>query len=309
MDVTKQLVLVCLFLQAQVVLSQTDFTLIDATTTLNGAISPIEYCIVDCNDPSDLCWPCDRYSIPVTTGSGFGPSSFEQFAIDYFHGPCDHTVSDTRSTMGSVGSTVTASFWTSAIVPSHAGSTSSTNSSYIELAVPARGFVTIDVIVSEIEDFFCDATEHCPDFGDTSISGYAIAEITGTTDKGSSTQSSSTSGPSYHQLRKDLMAAGAVVSAVVDLESSIAGGTNNGCADGNGVEVDMRADVSVRFSFDAYTCLADVNGDEMLSAADFGAWVNAYSDGDLLADQNQNGVLDPGDFGQWIINYNDEIGC
>jgi len=55
------------------------------------------------------------------------------------------------------------------------------------------------------------------------------------------------------------------------------------------------------------TCLPDVNGDGVLTPADFTAWIAAFNAGDLAADQNQDGLLTPTDFTAWIANFN--AGC
>lgn len=54
-------------------------------------------------------------------------------------------------------------------------------------------------------------------------------------------------------------------------------------------------------------CPADLNDDDVLSTADFSAWVDAYNDGDYAADQNRDRQLTPADFSAWVINYNQ--GC
>jgi len=54
-------------------------------------------------------------------------------------------------------------------------------------------------------------------------------------------------------------------------------------------------------------CPADMNDDEMLSPADFIAWIDAYNTGDYAADQNRDRRLTPGDFTAWIFNY--QTGC
>ncbi|GAB5497590.1 MAG: hypothetical protein Phyf2KO_26700 [Phycisphaerales bacterium] len=53
-------------------------------------------------------------------------------------------------------------------------------------------------------------------------------------------------------------------------------------------------------------CLADVNGDGMLSPTDFTAWIDAYNGGDAGCDQNADGSCTPTDFTAWITNYNNE---
>ncbi|MCA9272779.1 MAG: S8 family serine peptidase [Phycisphaerales bacterium] len=54
-------------------------------------------------------------------------------------------------------------------------------------------------------------------------------------------------------------------------------------------------------------CPADMNDDELLTPADFSAWVMAYNAGNYAADQNSDRQLDPSDLTAWIMNYNS--GC
>ncbi len=54
-------------------------------------------------------------------------------------------------------------------------------------------------------------------------------------------------------------------------------------------------------------CLPDVNGDGMLTPADFTAWINAFNNADPGCDQNQDGMCTPSDFTAWIANFN--AGC
>ncbi|GAB5495007.1 MAG: hypothetical protein Phyf2KO_00870 [Phycisphaerales bacterium] len=54
-------------------------------------------------------------------------------------------------------------------------------------------------------------------------------------------------------------------------------------------------------------CPPDVNGDGVLSAADFTAWINAFNNNLPLCDQNFDGSCTPTDFTAWIANYN--VGC
>lgn len=54
-------------------------------------------------------------------------------------------------------------------------------------------------------------------------------------------------------------------------------------------------------------CLADVNGDGMLTPADFTAWINAFNNNLPGCDQNNDGNCTPTDFTAWIDNYN--AGC
>ena len=54
-------------------------------------------------------------------------------------------------------------------------------------------------------------------------------------------------------------------------------------------------------------CLADANGDGVLSPADFSAWVAAFNAMAPECDQNADGVCSPADFSAWVANYN--AGC
>ncbi|GAB5495669.1 MAG: hypothetical protein Phyf2KO_07490 [Phycisphaerales bacterium] len=54
-------------------------------------------------------------------------------------------------------------------------------------------------------------------------------------------------------------------------------------------------------------CVADVNGDGMLSPTDFTAWIAAFNSGAPECDQNQDGNCSPTDFTAWIANFN--LGC
>jgi glucose/arabinose dehydrogenase len=54
-------------------------------------------------------------------------------------------------------------------------------------------------------------------------------------------------------------------------------------------------------------CLPDVNGDGMLSPADFSAWVAAFNAGASECDQNGDSACTPADFSAWVANYN--AGC
>lgn len=65
----------------------------------------------------------------------------------------------------------------------------------------------------------------------------------------------------------------------------------------------------VRFYDERVTdpCVADVNGDGMLSPTDFTAWIDAYNGGSAGCDQNADGSCTPTDFTAWITNYNN--GC
>lgn len=54
-------------------------------------------------------------------------------------------------------------------------------------------------------------------------------------------------------------------------------------------------------------CVADTNGDGVLSPADFGSWIVAFNAMSPACDQNGDGLCTPADFGAWIMNYN--AGC
>jgi len=54
-------------------------------------------------------------------------------------------------------------------------------------------------------------------------------------------------------------------------------------------------------------CLADVNGDGVLSPNDFTAWIDAFNNTTPECDQNGDAVCNPSDFAAWIANYN--AGC
>ncbi|RNC82117.1 MAG: glycosyl hydrolase family protein [Phycisphaera sp.] len=54
-------------------------------------------------------------------------------------------------------------------------------------------------------------------------------------------------------------------------------------------------------------CLADTNGDGVLSPADFTAWIAAYNAAHPACDQNGDGSCTPADFTSWIDNFN--AGC
>lgn len=54
-------------------------------------------------------------------------------------------------------------------------------------------------------------------------------------------------------------------------------------------------------------CVADVNGDGMLTPADFTAWIAAFNAGSPECDQNGDGNCTPTDFTAWIANFN--AGC
>lgn len=61
------------------------------------------------------------------------------------------------------------------------------------------------------------------------------------------------------------------------------------------------------FTLPDLECIADVNGDGLLTPTDFTAWVSAFNAGADACDQNADGTCSPTDFTSWITNYN--IGC
>ncbi len=86
--------------------------------------------------------------------------------------------------------------------------------------------------------------------------------------------------------------------------------------DGIGVFGASQADTPLSNSGAAYlfdvslpgpTCLADVNGDGMVTPTDFSAWVGAFNNNLPTCDQNGDGECTPTDFSAWIGNYN--TGC
>ncbi len=63
----------------------------------------------------------------------------------------------------------------------------------------------------------------------------------------------------------------------------------------------------VAVTSNAIGCLADTNGDGLLTPADFTAWIAAFNANSPACDQNGDGLCTPGDFAAWIANYN--AGC
>ncbi|GAB5496209.1 MAG: hypothetical protein Phyf2KO_12890 [Phycisphaerales bacterium] len=62
-----------------------------------------------------------------------------------------------------------------------------------------------------------------------------------------------------------------------------------------------------RLYADGDTCLADVNGDGVVSPTDFTAWIAAFNQMGPECDQNGDGMCTPTDFTAWIANFN--AGC
>ncbi len=54
-------------------------------------------------------------------------------------------------------------------------------------------------------------------------------------------------------------------------------------------------------------CIADVNGDGVLTPADFSAWIAAFNTQSPACDQNADTLCTPADFTAWVANYN--AGC
>src|SRR5690606_9586649 len=54
-------------------------------------------------------------------------------------------------------------------------------------------------------------------------------------------------------------------------------------------------------------CVADTNGDGILSPADFSAWVAAFNAQSAACDQNADTLCTPADFSAWVANFNS--GC
>ncbi|MEO1716179.1 MAG: hypothetical protein AAFR76_03615 [Planctomycetota bacterium] len=50
--------------------------------------------------------------------------------------------------------------------------------------------------------------------------------------------------------------------------------------------------------------LADLNGDDTLTPADFNAWILAFNQQLPQADQNGDQLVTPSDFNAWVLNYN-----
>ncbi len=83
------------------------------------------------------------------------------------------------------------------------------------------------------------------------------------------------------------------------------GTPDTGNDSGIGVVVDIGA-----LEFQGTTpsdCVADTNGDGVLTPADFNGWIIAFNNQSPACDQNGDGACTPADFNAWIINFNN--GC
>ncbi len=67
------------------------------------------------------------------------------------------------------------------------------------------------------------------------------------------------------------------------------------------------SNASLTVTPDSADCLADTNGDGIVSPADFSAWVAAFNAQSAACDQNDDGACSPADFSAWVANYN--AGC
>ncbi len=65
--------------------------------------------------------------------------------------------------------------------------------------------------------------------------------------------------------------------------------------------------VTVQSCDDVTPCVADTNGDGLLTPADFNAWILAFNNQSPQCDQNDDGLCTPADFNAWILNFN--TGC
>ncbi|MEO1584144.1 MAG: GC-type dockerin domain-anchored protein [Planctomycetota bacterium] len=54
----------------------------------------------------------------------------------------------------------------------------------------------------------------------------------------------------------------------------------------------------------AFLCRADVNGDTLVTPADFTAWIQAFNTQGPGCDQNGDGFCTPADFTAWVLNFN-----
>jgi hypothetical protein len=118
----------------------------------------------------------------------------------------------------------------------------------------------------------------------------------------------STTGASSFQWRKDGSPIGGATSSTYNIASTTladAGVYTVAVTGDCGTVVSNGATLTVEpVSND---CPADVNGDGLVSPADFNAWINAFNNQLPECDQNGDGLCTPADFNAWINNFN--IGC
>ncbi|MEO1585527.1 MAG: GC-type dockerin domain-anchored protein [Planctomycetota bacterium] len=60
-------------------------------------------------------------------------------------------------------------------------------------------------------------------------------------------------------------------------------------------------------AIEPFVCLADTNGDGLVTPQDFGTWVQAFNAQAPACDQNGDGLCSPQDFSSWVQNFN--AGC
>lgn len=74
--------------------------------------------------------------------------------------------------------------------------------------------------------------------------------------------------------------------------------------------IDRQGDIVTRLVYGPTTvrlataCIADANLDGVVNGTDFGAWLNAFNENDLIADCNLDGVVNGLDFGAWLNAFN-----
>lgn len=280
-------------LLARMAHAQDDLILVDATPSLSTGGTLIFECDVDCNKPSDECWPCNYFF--VTNDSGiFTPDDQNKVDTTLHFGSCRNGPFAIASAgMTSLSSNVQITFSASATINARIGTAQAVNTSSATFETPGRGFVSMQVSFGGVRELFCEGlTVDCNGFDElqATASGFGIGDIEVFTPKGTSTQSVNTG---LVLLRRDLLAAGSLVGVNVNLDATIAGELG-ACSEDIQEQIVVGGDVFI--TFQRYNCLADINGDGELTPADFSAWIAAFNAGDLLADQNGNGVLDAGDF-------------
>ena len=78
-------------------------------------------------------------------------------------------------------------------------------------------------------------------------------------------------------------------------------------ADGSVIAFASPAADGIVVALEASDCIADTNGDGILSPADFTAWIAAFNAMSAACDQNGDNLCTPADFTAWIANFN--AGC